>query len=29
MKKMVSGGRVRVAAFTQADAGLPDPIPLN
>jgi hypothetical protein len=29
MKKMVTGGRVRAATFTQADAGLPDPIPLN
>jgi hypothetical protein len=29
MKKVVSGGPVRAAAFTQAIAGLPDTIPLN
>jgi hypothetical protein len=29
MMKMVSGGRVCAAAFTQADAGLPDPISVN
>jgi hypothetical protein len=29
MKKVVSGGPVRAVAFTQADAGLPDTIPLN
>jgi hypothetical protein len=29
MKKVVSGGPVRVVAFTQAVAGLPDTIPLN
>jgi hypothetical protein len=27
--KKVSAGRVRAAAFTQAYAGLPEPIPLN
>jgi len=29
MKKVVSGGPVRAAASRQADAGLPDTIPLN
>jgi hypothetical protein len=29
MKKVVSGGPVRALAFPQADAGLPDTIPLN
>jgi hypothetical protein len=29
MKKVVSGGPRSVMAFPQADAGLPDTIPLN
>jgi hypothetical protein len=29
MKKVVSGGPVRAVAVPQADAGLPDTIPLN
>jgi hypothetical protein len=29
MKKVVSGGPVRAVAVTEADAGLPDTIPLN
>jgi hypothetical protein len=29
MKKVVSGGPVRAVASSQADAGLPDTIPLN
>jgi hypothetical protein len=29
MKKVVSGGPVRATAFFQADAGLPETIPLN
>ena len=29
MKKVVSGGPVPVFAFPQAEAGLPDTIPLN
>jgi hypothetical protein len=29
MKKVVSGGPVCAVAFPQADAGLPDTIPLN
>ena len=29
MKKVVSGGPVRAVAFPQAEAGLPDNIPLN
>jgi hypothetical protein len=29
MKKVVSGGPTRAMAFPQADAGLPDTIPLN
>jgi hypothetical protein len=29
MKKVVSGGPVRAIAFSQANAGLPDTIPLN
>jgi hypothetical protein len=29
MKKVVSGGPVRAIALRQADAGLPDTIPLN
>ena len=29
MKKVVSGGPMRAMAFLQADAGLPDTIPLN
>jgi hypothetical protein len=29
MKKVVSGGPVRAAAFPRAAAGLPDTIPLN
>jgi hypothetical protein len=29
LKKVVSGGPVRAVASPQADAGLPDTIPLN
>jgi hypothetical protein len=29
MKKVVSGGPARAIVFPQADAGLPDTIPLN